>query len=81
MECPTGGADHTRSSLLMVQIDAAPTGTAAVASSRPREHPEGPVHHETEHDAEGGLYNDFQVRDPIVYRVCQTVASAPKTAS
>ena len=40
--CPTGGADHTRSSLLMVQMDAAPVSTAAVASSRPREDAEGP---------------------------------------
>ena len=34
---PTGGADHTRSSLLMVQMDAAPVSAAAVALSRPRE--------------------------------------------
>ena len=40
--CPTGGAEHTRSSLSVVQMDAAPVSTAAVASSRPREHPEGP---------------------------------------
>ena len=33
--CPTGGAEHTRSSLLMVLMDAAPISTAAVASSRP----------------------------------------------
>ena len=46
-------------------MDPAPAGTAAVASSRPREHPEGPLQHETEHDEEGGLYNDFQVSDPI----------------
>ena len=38
----TGGADHIRSSLSVVQMDAAPVSTAAVASSRPREHPEGP---------------------------------------
>ena len=40
--CPAGGAEHTRSSLSVVQMDAAPVSTAAVASSRPREHPEGP---------------------------------------
>jgi hypothetical protein len=40
--CPTGGAEHTRSSLFVVLMDAAPISTAAVASSRPREHPEGP---------------------------------------
>ena len=38
----TGGAEHIRSSLSVVQMDAAPVSTAAVASSRPREHPEGP---------------------------------------
>eukprot|EP00964_Phaeocystis_antarctica_P145970 scaffold112131_cov42-Phaeocystis_antarctica.AAC.1 len=37
-----GGAECTRSSLLMVQMDAAPVSTAAVASSRPREDVEGP---------------------------------------
>ena len=35
--CPTGGAEHTRSSLLMVLMDAAPISTAAVASSLPRD--------------------------------------------
>ena len=37
-----GGAECTRSSLLVVQMDAAPVSTAAVASSRPREDAEGP---------------------------------------
>jgi len=37
-----GGAECTRSSLLTVQMDAAPVSTAAVASSRPREDAEGP---------------------------------------
>ena len=37
-----GGADHIRSSLSVVLTDAAPVSTSAVASSRPREHPEGP---------------------------------------
>eukprot|EP00964_Phaeocystis_antarctica_P136736 scaffold101188_cov67-Phaeocystis_antarctica.AAC.7 len=40
--CATGGAECTRSSLLTVQMDAAPVSTAAVASSRPREDAEGP---------------------------------------
>ena len=35
--CPTGGAEHTRSSLLMVLMDDAPISTAAVASSRRRQ--------------------------------------------
>eukprot|EP00964_Phaeocystis_antarctica_P051129 scaffold29822_cov63-Phaeocystis_antarctica.AAC.2 len=39
--CATGGAECTRSSLFMVRMDAAPVSTAAVASSRPREGPEG----------------------------------------
>jgi len=30
--CRTGGAEHTRSSLSVVQMDAAPVSTAAVAS-------------------------------------------------
>ena len=34
--CRTGGAEHTRSSLLMVLMDDAPISTAAVASSRRR---------------------------------------------
>ena len=46
--CTTGGADHIRSNpeqpLSVVLMDAAPVSTAhataAVASSRPREHPE-----------------------------------------
>ena len=56
----------------MVQMDAAPVSTAAVASSRPREHPEAALQHETDHNAWGGLYNDFQVRDPI-----ESVRSSP----
>ena len=52
---------------MMVQMDAAPVSTAAVASSRPREHREAALQHGTDHNREGGLYNDFQVRDPIRY--------------
>jgi hypothetical protein len=37
----TGGAEHIRSSLSVVLTDDAPVSTAAVASSRPREHAEG----------------------------------------
>ena len=51
----------------MVQMDAAPVSTAAVASSRPREHREAALQHGTDHNREGGLYNDFQVRDPIAW--------------
>ena len=41
----TGGADHIRSSLSVVLTDAAPVSTAAVASSRPREHAEAALRH------------------------------------
>ena len=41
----TGGADHIRSSLSVVLTDAAPVSTAAVASSRPREHAEAAPWH------------------------------------
>ena len=63
--CPTGGAEHTRSSLSVVQMDAAPVSTAAVASSRPREHPEGPP---SAWFVVGGCYIKNQVRDPIAQR-------------
>ena len=56
--CSTGGGDHTRSSLLVVQMDAALVSTAAVASSRPREDAEGPHQHGTEHSSWGGPYNE-----------------------
>ena len=53
-----GGAECTRSSLLVVQMDAALVSTAAVASSRPREDAEGPHQHGTEHSSWGGPYPD-----------------------
>ena len=70
MEVPGGWRrPHLKQPLVMVQMDAAPVSTAAVASSRPREHREAAVQHGTDHNREGGLYNDFQVRDPIAH--CQ----------
>eukprot|EP00964_Phaeocystis_antarctica_P106417 scaffold71287_cov57-Phaeocystis_antarctica.AAC.1 len=48
-----GGAECTRSSLLTVQMDAAPVSTAAVASSRPREDAEGPLQHGTDRNSSG----------------------------
>ena len=53
-----GGAECTRSSLLVVQMDAAPVSTAAVASSRPREDAEGPLQHGTDRNSSGGPYNE-----------------------
>ena len=61
----TGGADHIRSSLSVVQMDAAPVSTAAVASSRPREHPEGPP---SAWSVVGGCYIKNWVRDPITWQ-------------
>ena len=59
MEVPDGWRrPHQKHSLLMVQMDAAPVSTAAVASSRPREHPEAALGHETDHNAWGGPYNE-----------------------
>ena len=48
--------------------------------STTREHPEGPLHHETDRDSQGGLYNDFQVSDPINYVYKQHVEHAAHTA-
>eukprot|EP00964_Phaeocystis_antarctica_P076730 scaffold47452_cov39-Phaeocystis_antarctica.AAC.1 len=63
--CAMGGAECTRSSLLVVQMDAALVSTAAVASSRPREDAEGPHQHGTEHSSWGGPYNEKCISDPI----------------
>ena len=72
----TGGADHIRSSLSVVLTDAAPVSTAAVASSRPREHPEGPP---SAWSVVGGCYIKNQVSDPIVWCPAVAVAwSAPR---
>ncbi len=58
----TGGADHIRSSLSVVLTDAAPVSTAAVASSRPREHPEGPP---SAWSVVGGCYIKNWVQIPL----------------
>ena len=65
----------------MVQMDAAPVSTAAVASSRPREDREAALAMNGPRAREGGLYNDFQVSDPIEQNTIREAISRDTSSS